>query len=198
MRTSLALTIALLASLGLPSLAAAKGPAAATLSGPGLNGTRHIGGNSEGQTSTPLGALTMRGGFFEQVFGGDPFGESNSTRAHRPQGNLGPRYRIAYKMPGPGGGATLRQDFYPYATLAPLTYMKPGQRFWGGQRTLGGWFTADRSLLRKLGLPARPPGSSGSGHLWRWSGVGSGAFVLVAGIGLLFLRRRPRARPVSA
>ena len=195
MRTSLTLTIALLASLALPSLAAAKGPVAATMSGPGIDGTRHIGGNSEGRTGTPLGALTMSGGFFEQVFGGNPFGsQSESPRTTRPQGDLGPRYGITYKMPGPSGGS-LRQDFYPYARPAPLTYMKPGQRFWGGQRTQGGWFTADKSLLQKLGLPAQPPTSSSNRHLWRWSGLGGGAGVLVAAIGLLFLRRRPRAKP---
>jgi hypothetical protein len=198
MRTSLALTVALLSTLALPSLAAAKGPSTATLSGPGINGTRHISGYSEGGTDTPLGALTMDGGFFEQVFGGDPTGNQRPTRATRPQGDLGPRYRITYTMRGPGGGSTLRQDFYPYADPAPLTYMKPGQRFWGGQRTHGGWFAADRSLLRKLGLPARSPTPSSGRNVWRWSGLGAGALVLVAAIGVVVLRRRPRAKPASA
>jgi hypothetical protein len=201
MRTSLVLTIALLASLALPSLAAAKGPTAATMRGPGISGARHLGGNSEGGTGTPLGALTMGGGFFPQAFGQQP----DPTQATRPQGNLGPRYRITYKMPGPSASATLRQDFYPYARPAPLTYMKPGQAFWGTQRTHGGWFIADRSVRRKLGLPAQPPTppttgttrSSGT-HVLRWSAVGGGALVLGAALGLLVLRRRPRAKPVSA
>jgi hypothetical protein len=201
MRTSLVLTIALLASLALPSLAAAKGPTAATMRGPGISGARHLGGNSEGGTGTPLGALTMGGGFFPQAFGQQP----DPTQATRPQGNLGPRYRITYKMPGPSASATLRQDFYPYARPAPLTYMKPGQAFWGTQRTHGGWFIADRSVRRKLGLPAQPPKppttgttrSSGT-HVLRWSAVGGGALVLGAALGLLVLRRRPRAKPVSA
>jgi hypothetical protein len=194
MRTSLILTISFLAALALPSLGEAKGPATATMGGPGISGTRHLGGNSEGGPGTPLGALTMEGGFFPQVFGQEP----DPTRRSRPAGKLGPRYRITYEMPGPSGGALLRQDFYPYAKPAPLTYMKPGQTFWGGQRTHGGWFAAaDDSLRRKLGLPAEPPTSSGT-HLWRWSGVGGGAVVLGTAIGLLLLRRRPQAKPAAA
>lgn len=193
MRTSLILTIVLLASLAFPSLGAAKGPAAATMRGPGISGIRHLSGGSEGGPSTPLGALTLDGGFFPQVFGQVP----DPTRTTPPQGKLGPRYSITYQVPGPNGDAVLRQDFYPYARPAPLTYMKPGQTFWDGQLTHGGWFTADRSLSQKLGLPAQPPTSSGT-HLWRWSGVGAGALVLGAAIGLLILRRRPHAKPVSA
>jgi hypothetical protein len=203
MRTSLVLTIALLAALAFPALAAAKGPTAATISGPGISGARHLGGQSEGGTGSPLEALTMRGGFFQQVFGQQP----DPTRTTRPQGNLGPRYVITYKLPGPSNNATLRQDFYPYATPAPLTHMKPAQKFWGGQRTHGGWFTADRSLPRKLGLPAQPPRSrstqptskSHGTRVVQWSAVGAGGvLVLGAVIGLLVLRLRQRAKPVSA
>jgi len=153
----------------------------------------HVRGNSEGGPGTPLGALTQDGGFFPQVFGQVP----DPTSTTRPQGVLGPRYSIAYTMPGPTRDVILRQDFYPYARPAPLTYMKPGQTFWDRQLTHGGWFTAKRSLLRKLGLPPQPPTSTGT-HLWRWSGVGGGALVLAAAVGLLMLRRRPHRKPVSA
>jgi hypothetical protein len=194
MRTSLTLTFALLASLALPSLAAAKGPASATMQGPGISGIRHLSGDSEGGPGTPLGALTMEGGFFPQVFGQVP----DSTLTAPPSGTtLGPRYSITYEVPGPNGGSILRQDLYPYAKPAPLTYMKPGQTFWDSQRTHGGWFTANTSLLRKLGLPAQPPTSSGT-QLWRWSGVGAGVLALGAAIGLLILRRRPHPKPLSA
>jgi hypothetical protein len=81
MRTSLILTIAFLASLAFPSLAAAKGPATATMSGPGISGIQHLSGDSEGGAGSPLGALTMRGGFFPQVFGQlpDPTRRSPAT-----------------------------------------------------------------------------------------------------------------------
>ena len=193
MRTSLILTIALLASLAFPALGAAKGPVRATMSGLGISGNRHLGGNSEGGPSTPLGALTVGGGFFPQAFGQQP----DPTRASRPQGDLGPRYSISYKMPG--ADAILRQDFYPYAESGPLTHMAAGQTFWGGQRTHGGWFAADRSLPRKLGLPARPPTSRSSGaHLLRSSGVGGGAVLLGVTIGVVIFRRRPQGKPPAA
>jgi hypothetical protein len=48
---------------------------------------------------------------------------------------------------------------YPYAKPAPLTYMKPGQRFWNTEQAHGGWFRATAALKKVLvraGLPARP------------------------------------------
>lgn len=202
MRTSLILTLALVAALAFPSLGAAKGPTAATMQGPGIGGANHLGGNSEGGTGTPLGALTIGGGFFPQAFGQVP----DPTLVEQPAGNLGPRYRITYKLPGSNVPAVLHQDFYPYARPAPLTYMKPGQTFWDGQLTHGGWFVAATSLRGKLGLPPQPPATSShkssdksSGtHLWRWSGIGAGALVLCAAAAFLLLRRRPHAKPVSA
>lgn len=194
MRTSLVLTIALLASLALPSLAGAKGPTSATMSGPGIGGVKHLNGNSEGGGPPgQLGTLTMSGGFFPQVFAEVP----DPTHSTRPPGSLGPRYTIAYVVPGPNGNSVLRQDFYPYAKPLPLTYMQPGQTFWGGQKTHGGWFTTESLLPQKLGLPAQPPTSSGT-HIWRWSGIGGGVLVLGLAIGLLVFRLRPRGRPVSA
>lgn len=192
MRTSLVVTIALAASLAFPALAAAKGPAAATMNGPGITG-KHFAG-AEGETGSPLWTLTLGGGFFPQAFGQVP----DPTLSTRPQGRLGPRYSITYDVPGPSGGhSLLRQDFYPYASPSPLTYMKPGQTFWSGQRTQGGWFVARSSLPHELGLPARPPTPSGT-HVWRWSGIGAGILLLAAAVGLLTLRLRPRAKPVSA
>lgn len=192
MRTSLVLTIALLASLAFPALGAAKGPAAATMNGPGISG-KHFPG-AEGETGSPLWTLTLGAGFFQQAFGQVP----DPTLPSRPAGSLGPRYTVTYDVPGPtGGDSVLRQDFYPYADAGPVTYMKPGQTFWNGQRAHGGWFVADRSLVRKLGLPAQPP-TSGGAQIWRWSGIGVGLLLLASVVGLLLLRLRPRARPVSA
>lgn len=193
MRTSSIVPLALVAALIFPSLAAAKGPTAATMRGPGISGGRHLIGQSENGTGTPLGALTMDGGVFPEVFGQVP----DPTLAKRPAGNLGPRYTITYKVPGPGGVSLLRQDFYPYAKPAPLTYMQR-QTFWGIHSTHGGWFSAPTSLPGKLGLPPQPPAATTGTNVWRWLGVGAGALVLAAAIGLLVLHRRPHARPASA
>jgi hypothetical protein len=101
---------------------------------------------------------------------------------HRPRGTLGPKYLIVWRVPGPNGDtAKLRQDLYPYARPAPLTYMRPGQSFFGGQRTHGGWFSAPAALKSTLidaGLPVRPPRQdSSNGSMLAW-GLGGGGAVL--------------------
>jgi hypothetical protein len=68
-------------------------------------------GLGEAGPGTPLGSLVQYGGFFPQVFGGVP----DPTRRTRPAGDLGPRYRVVYRVPGPGGKSTIGQDVYPYA-----------------------------------------------------------------------------------
>jgi hypothetical protein len=194
MRTSLILTLAL-AALALPLAAAAKGPDAATLSGPGIDGSLPVTGAGEGGPGTPLGDLVQYGGFFPQMFGESP---DPTTRA-RPAGELGPRYSVVYSVPGPNGRDAIRQDLYPYATPAPVSYIRPGISFWDGQRTHGGWYAADPALLgslTKIGLPASPPAVGGS-HVWRWTGVGLAALAAVAAL-LLLLRRRPRPEPARA
>jgi hypothetical protein len=84
----------------------------------------------------------------------------SATLTAQPQGSvLGPRYRIVYVVPGPNAiRSRVVQFFYPYAKPVPLTYMKPGQTYWGTRKTLGGWFRSSTALTRTLvraGLPAR-------------------------------------------
>ena len=159
MRKFLALaTLAALATLTVTAAAAAKGPATASLTGPGLGRALPVKGQGEGGAGTPLGSLVQFGGYFPQVFGQSP----DPTTRTRPAGDLGPRYRIVYRVPGPSRDSTLVQDVYPYAKPAPATYMPPGQRFWGGQRTHGGWFLSGPELKATLvgvGLPKSPPAS---------------------------------------
>jgi len=149
------LVAAALVALVLPTLAAAKGPSSASISGPGLDGPLTIGGNGE-ETGTALGTLTMASGFFEQVFGQSP----DPTFTTRPRGTLGPRYRIVYVVPGQEVRSRIVQHVYPYAKPVAVTHMRPGQRFWEVNSTHGGWFRAGVALRRMLvqaGLPARPP-----------------------------------------
>jgi hypothetical protein len=144
------LFIAALALL-LPVGAAAKGPSAATISGPGLAAPLAITGLGEGDASTDLGRLVTDGGFFAQTFGSSP---SPLLRA-QPE-DLGPRYDVTYTVPGPVD-ATLEQELYPYAAGRPVTYMRPGQAFWGDQRTVGGWYRGTpqlKAMLIHAGLPA--------------------------------------------
>jgi len=151
------LIAAALVALALPAVAAAKGPVSASMSGPGLEGgTLEFRGDGEGP-GTALGTLASSGGFFAQMFGQSP----DPTLATRPTGTLGVRYTVVYVVPGPNGvRSRVVQSVYPYAKPVPLTFIKPGQRFWGTERAHGGWFRASpgfKKMLVRVGLPARAP-----------------------------------------
>jgi hypothetical protein len=188
---------ALAAALVLPAAAFAKGPLEAAVSGPGLDAAVVVRGGGEGGTGTPLGRLVESAGFFPLAFGQQP---DPTTRA-RPKGDLGPAYTVRFTVPGPDGeNSTLIQTMYPYAK-PPVSYMAPAQRFFGGQRTHGGWLLAAdglRPVLAELGLPASAPTAGGDDGLL---GIDPAALAVAAAaaIGLalaaaaaLFVARRPR------
>ena len=174
-------TTGALAALVATAPAAAKGPTSASLTGPGLDHAIPVKGEGESGTGTPLGSLVELGGFFPQMFLEDP----DPTTRTRPAADLGPRYRVLYRVPGPNGISTIVQDVYPYAKT-PVTYMTPGQRFWGVNHAHGGWFVAGPGLkvtLVSAGLPNSPPppASNGSAFPWAWTAAGIAAvLVLVA------------------
>jgi hypothetical protein len=143
-------------ALALPALATAKGPVSATISGPAPARTLAVTGDGE-TPGTALGTLANASGFFAQMFGQTP----DPTLRTRPKGTLGPRYKVIYVVPGPNNiQSRVVQLVYPYAKPIALTYMRPGQVFWGDQKAYGGWFVATTGLKRMLvraGLPARMP-----------------------------------------
>jgi hypothetical protein len=153
MRRYFAAAAVFTAALALPGLAVAKGPESASISGPGLERSLAITGQGEMGNGTPLGALVDFGGYFSQMFGQAP----DPTLRAKPKGTLGLRYKVLYVVPGPNGmQSRVVQFVYPYAKPVPLTYMKPGQRFWSTDRAHGGWYRASASLKRVLvraGLP---------------------------------------------
>jgi hypothetical protein len=189
-RILLLATAGALAALVATSQATAKGPSTASLTGPGLDHAIPVKGYGEGGPGTSLGSLVQLGGFFPQMFVQIP----DSTIRTRPTGDLGPRYRVAYRVPGPGGTSTVVQDVYPYAKT-PVTYMSPGQRFWRVDHTHGGWFVASPGLKAALvaaGLPeSPPPAASGGSFPWAWMLAGVLAVVVLLA---LVLRRRGVAR----
>ncbi len=191
------LFISLLAALALPAAAFAKGPSAATIAGPGLEGRLAVPGQGEGDDQTPLGALVSYGGFFPEVFGQSP----DPTRRTRPKGDLGPAYTVAYTVPGPNGDSMIVQTIYPYARSGPVTHLAAGQRFWGDQRTYGGWVVAPvqvKEALIRAGMPATAPDGSGGGL--GTGAIGGLAAALAAVLVLAFAalrRRRHRPRPAT-
>jgi hypothetical protein len=147
MRRQLVVAVLFGAALSLPSVAGAKGPESASLTGPGLDRSLAVVGQGEMGQATPLGALVDSGGFFAQMYGQIP----DPTLKHRPPGALGPRYRITYVVPGPNAiRSRVVQEVYPFAKPVPLTYMRPGQRFWGTKTAHGGWFRSSAELKRAL------------------------------------------------
>jgi hypothetical protein len=137
MRRHLALTAALVGAAALAAGAAGKGPSAATISGPGLDDELTLAIHGDGDQ------FTQQGGFFAQAFSQTP----DPTTAAPPKGKLGPRYEIDYTVPGPNNDVFhLEADVYPYAEGGPVTYMPPGQAFFEGMKTHGGWFRGPASL----------------------------------------------------
>ena len=182
---------ALLATLVTTS-ALAKGASEATLAGPGLDSEITLMG--EGQMGgLQLSQVAEDAGFFPSVFVTTP----NPMLSERPQGDLGPRYTITYVMPGPSGVDKLRQDLYPYAQPSPLTRMQTGQRYFGTEKTVGGWYVAGTRLKDDLvaaGLPRTSP-VDGGGSDFPWAILGV-AMTITAGlaattVAVLRARRRP-------
>jgi hypothetical protein len=178
------LAFVLLAAAVLAPAALAKGPSAATITGPGLGHALSVRGT---EMSGALGDLTQYSGFFPAAFGQQP-----SPLLVRRPANLGPRYTIHYVVPG-DKIYRLTQDLYPYAQGGAVTYMKPGQPIFG-TGSWGGWYRGGADLKRTLvraGLPRtspRPPaGGDSSGLLL---GIGIPGAVLLTGAAFLVARRR--------
>jgi hypothetical protein len=193
----LALLTTVLAALAIAASAQAKGPIAATIDGPGTGGGISLGGNGEPGSGAPLGNLSDQAGLFPAAFGQTP----DPMLANRPKGDPGPRYTITYRLPGPNGvESTIRQDLYPYAKSGPVTYTAPDQRFFGTERTRGGWYQASPTLketLVKAGLPATAPSAGtssddGTALADYWPAFAIAFALALAALTAVLLRRRPR------
>ena len=194
MRKALLLLV-VVSAVALPASASAKGASAASIDGPGLGKTVTVGGNGE-TTGNTLGNLGQSAGFFPAVFVRSPDPMTDT----RPAGKLGPRYRIVWTVPGPNGESKITQDAYPYAQPQPVTYMKPGQVFWDGQHTRGGWYAGGSQLSASLfavGVPRSAP-TGGGGFDWaKWTWIGVAGAALVLALAFAVTRSR-RLRPEPA
>jgi len=139
------LVLVVVISLALPAAALGKGPSAAEISGPGLK-TISLSGDGEDGGASTFGRFTEAAGFFPAMFHQQP----DPMLRSRPKGDLGPRFTITWVVPGPGGHSRVAQDVYPYAKPYTVTHMRPGQRFWGTERTHGGWYVAGGTLKQAL------------------------------------------------
>jgi LPXTG-motif cell wall-anchored protein len=187
----LTLAAAFAFALLVPAVALAKGPTAASISGPGFSKKLAI--RYDGAGNGPGGLLTEQSGLFPAVFGQSP----DPMLHRRPAGRLGPRYRIVWTVPGGGGeNFILRQDLYPYARGGAVTYMKPGQSIFD-MTTRGGWYRNPelKGTLVGMGLAKRAPsGSAGNGTNYALlAGIGIPGALALAGAGFFVARRRRSA-----
>jgi hypothetical protein len=187
------LLVLAVAALALPTAAIAKGPDEATITGPGLDKAITITGLEE--PGSPIMAFAEAAGFFPAIFGQQP----NPMLPGRPKGDLGPKYRIDYNVPGGESGSfSISQDLYPYAQPYAVTYTKEGQEVFD-MTTTGGWWSdaALKHQLVALGLPksAATAESASSSSAGFFSTGRLGLLVLVlllVGAGTLVMRRRFR------
>jgi hypothetical protein len=169
-----------------------KGASEAAMTGPGLGDGITLAGEGS-LDGGRLMKLAEAAGFFPAVYGQSP----SPMQTARPHGELGPRYTVFYAMPGrsDGGVDELRQELYPYAVPCAVSHMSAGQRYYGTQRTVGGWFVscaALKDVLVGAGLPATPPTGSGGGFPWTIVAlVAAFLAALVAGVAVVVRRSRP-------
>ena len=189
-----------LVALALPASALAKGPSAASIAGSGLTTIRIAG--AEG-SATRFWRFVEAAGFFEAAYG-------PRLPKTQPDGDLGPRYTITWKVPSSN---RLYQDVYPYAEPYPVTYMSPEQTIYGS-KVKGGWFVGGVKLKKALALigvpteaPQPPPSArheppaqaSGSGLSARDVGaIAAGAVILLVLVVLLAIHAMRRSRRTIA
>ncbi len=142
---------------GWASPALAKGADGATITGPGLAApiVLDLGAPGSGER---LNQLTDGSGLYLAMFGGSE--SSLDLLSAPPGGELGPKYEIAYHVPGSGApGELIHQDLYPLASVGPVTYTEPGQAVYDAP-SAGGWYVAPASFagfLDRLGVPVAAP-----------------------------------------
>jgi hypothetical protein len=196
------LVVALVAAV-VPGSALAKGPIEAKIEGPGLASPIRIGDwENFGEKDAlaphqPIMQLAEAAGFFPAAFG-----EPDVMLDRRPAGELGPRYMMEYRVPGPNNDEfRIVQDLYPYAEPDPVSYMAPNQALFKLEGTRGGWYVADDrskpallSVLAEAGLPERPPGVAAEPERFPWGIVLGSALlcVVLVSAAAAWARRRQR------
>jgi hypothetical protein len=186
----LSLAAVAVAALVVPTVAAAKEPAQASISGPAFSKTLKI-KDIDHFNGSQLAELTEESGFFPSAVCCQ---SPNPMLPGRPRGKLGPRYTIVWTVPAGPMTHRVRQDLYPYARGGAVTYMKPGQAIFD-MTTSGGWYRNPllKGTLVGLGLPARAPSGSSDGTNYALlAGVGIPGALVLAGTALVVARRRPR------
>jgi hypothetical protein len=178
-----------IAAFALAPAALAKGPSEASIKGPGLSKVITITGPE--QEGSPLMSFAEQAGFFPAAFGQEP----SPLLPGPPNGDLGPKYRIAYEVPGGNNDMFhITQDLYPYASPSAVTYMPEGQEIFD-MTTHGGWFSSPllKDTLVAAGLPKTAAAARDSSSAGFFSTRRLGVLVvalLLVGVATIAVRRR--------
>jgi hypothetical protein len=121
--------------------AAAKGAQRLTLTGPGLATPIQLTNSPESVRA--MHRIAEHAGLYK--YGSD------RVLAHRPAGDLGPRYVATYDLVIAQSTTTpLCQEMYPFAAGGAVVYTPPGQRVGGGTRRPARWYQAGTELTMRL------------------------------------------------
>lgn len=171
------------------------------ITGPGLAQAITLPAPGSPTVGPDFSAYVTDSGYFAQVFGA-----RDGLSSQPPSGDLGPRYSVSFTMSLPGRApSVIEQDLYPYAAPGPVTYLAPGQTFWGHSHTHGGWYLA-RAIFQKtltsIGLPAGAPAQSTAARSADTSKafpvaglIAVALLALVVLVGVVIKRRRGAAGP---
>lgn len=141
-RIVLLLAGALVVVLHVPA-AHAKGPAGGFLEGAGVDGVINVAQPGELGQGTPMSRLVEVIGFFDLTFG-----ESKLVLVDQPTENLGDSViTITWDMLE---RSSITQHIYLDAGGGPITHIAPGQSFWDGWETVGGWMIVTGDLATPL------------------------------------------------
>lgn len=141
-RIVLLLAVALVVVLQVPA-AHAKGPAGGVIEGTGIDGVINVAQPGELGQGTPMSRLVEVVGFFDLTFG-----ESKLVVAEQPTKTLGDSViTITWDMLE---RSSITQHIYLDAEGGPVTHVAPGQSFWDGWETVGGWMVVTGDLATPL------------------------------------------------
>ncbi len=141
-RIVLLLAVALVVVLQVPA-AHAKGPAGGLIEGAGVDGVINVAQPGELGQGTPMSRLVEVVGFFDLTFG-----ESKKVLTEQPTKFLGKcLITITWDMTE---RSSITQHIYLDAVGGPVTHVAPGQTFWDGWETVGGWMVVTGDLATPL------------------------------------------------
>ena len=136
------------AALAVPALA--KGPASATITGPGIDEPIVLDGDPHPDSGSQLAEFSLATGFWKLAYGADIDGSGLDIFEAAPTRELGLEYVVVWSHGGAGGDVT--SLVYPHADVGPVMYIEPAIYITDmNMETHGGWFVSTDDVAGLLG-----------------------------------------------